>query len=118
MTRDILQNFGYRILEAVSGKEALVVWQQHAGEIDLLLTDMVMPDGVSGADLAEHLLSQKPGLKIIFTSGYTASEINPALLAKAGAHFLQKPYGHADLAKIVRDCLDKKAVAGTGTVAG
>ena len=118
MTRDILQSFGYRILEAVSGKDALVVWQQHAGEIDLLLTDMVMPDGVSGSDLAEQLLSQKPGLKIIFTSGYTASEINPALLTKAGAHFLQKPYNHADLAKIVRDCLDKKAGVGAETLAG
>ena len=117
MTQAILQNFGYRILEAASGKEALAVWRQHAGEIDLVLTDMVMPEGVSGAELAEQLLSQKPGLKIIFTSGYTASEINPVVLAKVHAQFLQKPYSHSDLARIVRDCLDKEATAASATAA-
>lgn len=108
MTRAILETFGYRILEATSGKDALAVWQQQAGAIDLVLTDMVMPEGVSGAELAEQLLSQKPDLKIIFTSGYTSNEINPEMLAKVHAQFLQKPYSHSDLARIVRDCLDKK----------
>ena len=112
MTREILESFGYRTLEAGSGKEALAVWSQHADEIDLVLTDMMMPEGVSGADLAEKLLAQKPGLKIIFTSGYTANEVSPKLLAKVHAQFLQKPYNHAELAKIIRDCLDKKATAG------
>jgi CheY-like chemotaxis protein len=116
MTRAILENFGYRIFEAPTGKEALVVWQQHAGEIDLLLTDMVMPEGVSGADLAEQLRSQKSGLKIIFTSGYTANEVNPEVLAKFHAQFLQKPYSHTDLARIVRDCLDKKETTTTVAV--
>jgi two-component system, cell cycle sensor histidine kinase and response regulator CckA len=114
MTRDILQNYGYQILEASSGKEALAVWRQRTGQVDLLLTDMVMPEGVSGADLAEQLLLQKPGLKIIFTSGYTANEVSPEVLAKTRAHFLQKPYSHAALAKTVRDCLDKSVLdAGT-----
>jgi signal transduction histidine kinase/ActR/RegA family two-component response regulator/HAMP domain-containing protein len=112
MTRDILQNFGYRILEAASGKEALAVWQQRAGQVDLLLTDMVMPDGVSGADLAEQLLVQKPGLKIIFTSGYTDNEVSPEVLAKTCAQFLQKPYSHSDLARIIRACLDKPGTNG------
>ena len=108
MARDILQKYGYRILEAVSGKEALAVWHQHSGAVDLLLTDMVMPEGVSGAELAEKLLAQKPGLKIIFTSGYTANEVSPEVLAKTRAQFLQKPYSHAELAKAVRDCLDNQ----------
>ncbi len=116
MTRAILETFGYRILEAVSGRDALAVWHQHAGDIDLVLTDMVMPEGVSGAELAEQLLSQKPGLKIIFTSGYNASEIKPEVLARAHAQFLQKPYSHSDLARIVRDCLDKKEVIASGTM--
>ncbi|MDD5140963.1 MAG: response regulator [Verrucomicrobiales bacterium] len=109
MARDILQKYGYQILEAASGKEALAVWQQHTGHVDLLLTDMVMPEGVSGADLAEQLLLQKPDLKIIFTSGYTANEVSPEVLAKTRAQFLQKPYSHADLAKIVRDSLNQPA---------
>jgi hypothetical protein len=59
----------------------------------------------------------KPGLKIIFTSGYTADEVSPEVLARTGAQFLQKPYSHASLAKIVRDCLDKKKIAGHATIA-
>jgi CheY-like chemotaxis protein len=107
MARDILEECGYRILEASSGREALDVWNQRANEIDLLLTDMVMPDGVSGADLVEKLLASHPRLKIVFTSGYTANEVNQKMLARIHASFLAKPYTHAELAKTVRDCLDQ-----------
>ncbi len=109
MARDILEGYGYRILEASSGKEALGMWNQTRGKIDLLLTDMIMPDGVSGAELAQRLLARQPRLKIIFTSGYTANEVNPEMLAKTRARFLQKPYTHDMLAKIVRDTLDGKS---------
>jgi CheY-like chemotaxis protein len=107
MTRDILAECGYKILEASSGKDALAVWSRRTGQIDLLLTDMMMPEGLSGMDLAEKLLAGQPRLKIIFTSGYTANEISPEVLARTNAQFLQKPYTHADLAKTVRECLDK-----------
>ncbi len=107
MARDILEECGYRILEASSGKEALTLWKKRADEIDLVLTDMVMPDGVSGVDLAEQLLVGRPGLKIVFTSGYTANEVNQEMLSRTGASFLSKPYTHAELAKTVRDCLDQ-----------
>jgi len=107
MARDILEECGYRILEASSGREALDVWNQRANEIDLLLTDMVMPDGVSGADLVVQLLAGQPRLKIVFTSGYTANEVNQKMLARTRASFLAKPYTHAELAKTVRDCLDQ-----------
>ena len=107
MARDILEECGYRILEASSGREALDVWNQHANEIDLLLTDMVMPDGISGADLVEKLLASHPRLKIVFTSGYTANEVNEKMLGRTRASFLAKPYSHAELAKTVRDCLDQ-----------
>jgi signal transduction histidine kinase/HAMP domain-containing protein/ActR/RegA family two-component response regulator len=107
MARDILSGCGYRIFEASSGKEALNAWRRKASEIDLLLTDMVMPEGVSGADLAKQLLLNHPDLKVIFTSGYTANEVNTDMLLKMKASYLQKPYTHADLAKTVRDCLDK-----------
>jgi nitrogen-specific signal transduction histidine kinase/CheY-like chemotaxis protein len=109
MARDILEECGYRILEASSGREALDVWNQHAKEIDLLLTDMVMPDGVSGADLVEKLLASQPRLKIVFTSGYTADAVNQEMLTRTGASFLSKPYAQAELTKTVRDCLDKNS---------
>jgi signal transduction histidine kinase/ActR/RegA family two-component response regulator len=117
MARDILQALGYRTFEAASGKDALVVWQEHKSDIDLLLTDMVMPEGVSGIELASRLLAEKRGLKIIFTSGYTANEVSPEVLAETHALFLQKPYSHADLAKMVRECLDQSPSEGTDGVA-
>ncbi len=107
MARDILSEYGYRIFEASSGREALDTWQRKMTEIDLLLTDMVMPEGVSGADLAKQLRVKHPHLKVIFTSGYTTTEVKTDLLVKMNARFLQKPYTHADLAKTVRECLDK-----------
>jgi two-component system, cell cycle sensor histidine kinase and response regulator CckA len=116
MARDILESCGYKILEASSGKDALEVWSRNTAQIDLLLTDMVMPEGVSGVELAEKLLVAQPGLKIIFTSGYTADEVSPEVLARMHAQFLQKPYSHASLAKIIRDCLDKKMIAADATI--
>jgi signal transduction histidine kinase/CheY-like chemotaxis protein/HAMP domain-containing protein len=91
MARDILEECGYRILEASSGREALDVWSQRANEIDLLLTDMVMPDGISGADLAEELLASRPRLKVVFTSGYTANEVNQKCWPGLARVFLQNP---------------------------
>jgi CheY-like chemotaxis protein len=113
MANEILQNYGYNILEASSGREAFDVWNRHTDEIHLLLTDMVMPEGISGVQLAERLLTDRPDLKIILTSGYSSNEVNAELLARARARFLQKPYSHNDLAKIVRDCLDKDAADGS-----
>jgi signal transduction histidine kinase/HAMP domain-containing protein/ActR/RegA family two-component response regulator len=107
MTRAILEDCGYRLLEASSGKEALDMWSRSRERIDLLLTDMVMPEGVSGVELAGRLLAQQPQLKVIFTSGYTGQNISEDLLANFNnARFLQKPYAHDTLAKIVRDTLD------------
>ena len=101
----ILQDCGYLVLQAASGVDALTVWQRHQGTVDLLLTDMVMPDGLSGKDLAESLTANKPGLKVIFTSGYNVEEIGD-IPHKNGSRFLQKPYSHSTLAQAVRECLD------------
>jgi signal transduction histidine kinase/ActR/RegA family two-component response regulator len=106
LAREILKDAGYQILEAASGREALTVWQQHQGKIDLLLTDMVMPEGVSGIKLAERLIAETPELKVIYMSGYTSDDVGPELLQRTHASFIQKPYGHAELTKAVRDCLD------------
>ena len=107
LAREILQDAGYQTLEASSGREALAVWRQHDGKIDLLLTDMVMPEGVSGMELAERLITETPELKIVFMSGYTSDDVSSELLQRTNASFIQKPYGTAELTKVVRDCLDK-----------
>ena len=107
LARDILKDCGYRTQEALSGRQAIEIWRQHAGQIDLLLTDMVMPEGVSGIQLAEQLVAENPRLKVIFMSGYTSDEVSPELLRRNNASFIQKPYGHVELARLVRDCLDK-----------
>ncbi len=109
MAHLILEELGYRILDASNGREALAVWEQRAGQIDLLLTDMVMPEKMSGVELAEKLLAQKPDLKVIFTSGYTVDEMGDVFLARRNARFLQKPYTRKHLARTVRQALDKQA---------
>jgi CheY-like chemotaxis protein len=107
MAHMILEDCGYRVLEAGSGVEALEVWNQQRDVIDLVVTDMVMPDGVSGMELAQKLLATKPLIKIIFASGYSMEEIDTTFMSKGRAGFLQKPYTHVSLPKAVRECLDK-----------
>ena len=68
MANMILQECGYKVLEAASGHEALSVWERHRDSIQLLLTDMVMPEGMTGKELAEKLTRAKPDLKVVFTS--------------------------------------------------
>jgi signal transduction histidine kinase/ActR/RegA family two-component response regulator/HAMP domain-containing protein len=107
MANIILRDCGYNVLEAATGTEALRVWEQHQGEIHLLLTDMVMPEGMSGMELAQRLLAARPDLKIIFASGYSMDDLDTDFIRDGHAAFLQKPYTHVTLSKAVRDCLDK-----------
>jgi signal transduction histidine kinase/CheY-like chemotaxis protein/HAMP domain-containing protein len=107
MAQTILRGCGYQTLEAGSGREALEIWNRHRNGVDLVLTDVVMPEGVSGMDLARQLLCAKPDLKLIFASGYSMDEVDPAFVRDGHAAFLQKPYTHITLTKAVRDCLDK-----------
>ena len=99
-------------MEASSGAEAFQVWEQHPGAINLVLTDVVMPGGMSGRELAMRLMAREPRLRIIFTSGYSVEESNTDFLRKGGAAFLQKPYTRTDLASAVRRCLDKQDAIG------
>ena len=102
----VLKNNGYRIHQAVSGRSALDLWEQCGGEVDLLLTDMVMPGGVSGHDLAQQLLAKKPSLKVIYTSGYSAEVFRGDFVLPEGVAFLRKPYRAQELLTAVRQALD------------
>lgn len=110
MARTILESCGYRILEAGSGPEALRAYAEHEHGIDLVLTDMVMPDGMSGLDLARRLLQTCPTLPIVFASGYSMEEMDTDML-RQGNQYLQKPYTHFSLAKAIRDGLDARKCA-------
>ncbi len=105
LARIILNDYDYQVLEAASGVEALKVWDAHQGQVDLLLTDMVMPEGMNGRELAEKLKMRKPALKVIYTSGYSA-EVMGADSGQRNIRFLQKPYPPPQLAQAVRECLD------------
>lgn len=106
MAHVILQECGYRVFEASSGREALLVWERHQANIDLVLTDVVMPEGVSGMDLARRLIDAKPKLKIVFASGYSMDNLDTGFVRAGRAAFLQKPYTHMTLAQAVRHALD------------
>ncbi len=106
-TRSVLEQQGYRVLEAANGPEALKLWEHQAGEVELLVTDIVMPGGITGRDLAARLRERQPGLRVIFSSGYSAETVGGDLLAQGTQHFLQKPYPPQELLRAVRRCLDE-----------
>jgi CheY-like chemotaxis protein len=103
---DLLAGHGYQVLQAESGPKALQVWRDSKVRIDLLLTDLVMPDQMNGRELAEKLWAERPGLKVIFTSGYSADVVGKGFVLHRGLNYLQKPYQPRLLALAVRDCLD------------
>jgi CheY-like chemotaxis protein len=105
----ILESCGYRVLEADSSSKALDVWNQQGEKIDLLLTDVVLPPGISGLDLAKRLRDRQPRLKVIFTTGKVDLHLDDATLEQMNARFLQKPYQHTDLVQLVDDALTPAA---------
>ena len=102
----LLVGHGYHVLEAESGARALDVWREHKSEIAMLLTDVVMPDCLNGRELAEQLWVEHPGLKVIFTSGYSADVIGKDWAMRRGFNYVQKPYHPRKLVAAVRECLD------------
>jgi len=103
-----LRKLGYAVLEAADANHALRIWGEYHDKIDLLLTDLIMPGGLSGIDLANRLRSEKRGLRIIVSSGYAAIMSNPDLLTSQGFAGLAKPYDGMVLARAVRSCLDQE----------
>ena len=101
----VLKQYDYCVLEAETGVEALKIWDAHQGKVDLLLTDMVMPGGIGGAELAQQLRKRKSDLRVIYSSGYS-TEIGGKSLSESDPMFLAKPYRPPQLAQRVRKCLD------------
>jgi signal transduction histidine kinase/ActR/RegA family two-component response regulator len=106
LLREILTGHGYTVLEAADGLEALQLWEANRGRIDLLLTDIAMPHGLSGRDLAAKLRQQNPRLPVIFSSGHSQEMVQSGEVAAPGVAYLSKPYRPAQLTRIVRETLD------------
>lgn len=106
LTRMVLETKGYKVIEADNGPAAFRAWDRAGGAVDLLFTDLVMPEGISGHALAAELQGLKPELKVIFTSGYSADIAGRELELKPGQNFLQKPSSPTALLEIVRQSLD------------
>jgi CheY-like chemotaxis protein len=102
----LLTGHGYQVHEASSGVAAFDVWAQHRDRIHLLVTDMVMPEGINGRELAERLTSEKPGLKVIYCSGYTDDALGADSPLRNNRNFLEKPFEPNALLLRVRHCLD------------
>lgn len=105
LVRHALRNMGYKILVADGAAKALSICQQHGGGIDLLITDVVMPQ-TSGRLLVEHVSSLHPGIKTLFMSGYTDDSVFRHGIVTPNVPFLQKPFSPIDLAEKVREVLD------------
>ena len=105
LARAVLTRQGYRIITAASGNDAIVLLDGHDGTVDLLLTDVVMPE-MSGKDLFDHLTATNPDLRVLYMSGYTDDVIAHRGVIDEGVNFIQKPFAVQALAAKVRHVLD------------
>jgi len=103
----MLQHLGYTVFAASTPSEALRTSTMHGDKIDLLMTDVIMPE-MNGLELAQRLLTNQPWIKCLFMSGYTADIIARKGVLEDGIHFIQKPFSHTTLAAKVREALEEK----------
>lgn len=111
--QEALQLLGYTALSAQDPRDAVTISRMHAGPIDLLLTDVVLP-GIDGRSLYERLLESRPGVKVIYMSGYASGLLEHYNVAIADPHFLQKPFALESLAKKIREALAESEKAQHG----
>lgn len=109
MTRTILQARGYTVLETPDARTALALWESVGEKIDLVLTDVIMPGGLTGAELVERLRRDRPGLKALLMSGYPGEVATYEKYLRPGDRILSKPFGPLTLARAVRECLDGRS---------
>ena len=106
VTASYLRGKGYTVIEAANGSQAMALWARHADAIHLVYSDMVMPGGMTGLDLATRLRTAKPSLRIIISSGYSPELAHVEALEARRLAFVAKPSPPAEIARAVRRCLD------------
>jgi CheY-like chemotaxis protein len=102
----VLRELGYHVIEAADAHRALALLDDPALHVDLLFTDVVLPGGLTGADLAEAALKRRPTLRVLFTTGYARNAIVHHGRLDPGVHLLPKPFTYTDLAHKLRELLD------------
>jgi CheY-like chemotaxis protein len=100
----ILERAGYIVLPASDGPQALEIWHKYHDQIDLLLTDMVMPNGLTGRELSERILASRSDLPVIYASGYSLDATVPGFCESERMLFLQKPYQPQQLLAAIHKC--------------
>jgi two-component system cell cycle sensor histidine kinase/response regulator CckA len=105
MLSEALRRYGYQVLEAAQGSEAMMFLTEYQSPVGLLLTDVVMPE-MSGQVLAERMVEINPELKVLFTSGYSDNAIVRHGILRSGVHFIQKPFTIVALLQKIREVLD------------
>lgn len=108
LVRKLLEMLGCQVIEAASGKQALELWPSVSDSVSVVITDVVMPEGVSGWDLAKELHGRDPDLGILLTSGYNERPEDHGLADEASIAFLQKPYEASNLEKTLTRLLELK----------
>jgi len=116
LTRNVLELLGYSVLEAADGQQACEISLQKNRKIDLLLTDVVMP-GMNGPALASELMTTRPALSVLYTSGYTGQAVGHGVIPER-SHFIPKPFTREDLARKVREALSSTQGAWTDRARG
>jgi PAS domain S-box-containing protein len=103
----VLTDHGFKVLSAGTAAAALQVLQDVAGEVDILVTDLILPGELQGKDLADQLLASRPDLPVVYMSGYTRNAIVHAGRLDHGVHFLEKPFAPTALVTMIREVLDR-----------
>jgi two-component system, cell cycle sensor histidine kinase and response regulator CckA len=109
VTREVLEADGYFVLDAADAIDGIATYEEHAGEIDLLLSDVVMP-GMNGRDMARKLIDKKPDLRVIFMSGYTDTPVLREAFADCNTVYLQKPFSVETLRTRIRQVLEAHTI--------
>jgi two-component system cell cycle sensor histidine kinase/response regulator CckA len=101
----MLRKFGFTVIEAQDGSEAVAIWEQQGTAIDVVLTDVVMPN-MGGAELARALRERRPSLRVVFMSGYTQGTLELSSMDEAATRFLPKPFTADQLVGTLRELID------------
>ncbi|MEO6392881.1 MAG: PAS domain S-box protein [Pyrinomonadaceae bacterium] len=107
LATEVLLSYGYKVLDAANGGAALLICERHPDAIELLITDVIMPE-MNGVEAAERLGKIRPDMKVLFMSGYTSNSVVHQGVFESDMNFIQKPFSPADLARKIRSVLDEK----------
>ena len=108
LMRRVLRQHGYTVIAAPSAVAALALWREHGGSVQLLVSDMVMPGGINGRELAERLRTERTSLKVLLCTGYTDEMSGADAALRSALNFLDKPFTPTALLQRVRECLDAR----------